>query len=129
MFKSEVRPGLTLTLSIPSQCVTVYFCWVCRTLSCAACYGVTDVGIACLSSCHQLSDLNISYCHMARSACTLVETTIRIIYSKIMNLPRVFFFATMKVTDQGLSKLLHSDMKRLCVRACQGVTDSGKHVE
>jgi hypothetical protein len=64
-----------------------------RTLSCAACYGVSDVGISCLSSCRQLCDLNTSYCDM--------------------------------VTDQGLSKLLHGDMKRLCVRACHFITDSG----
>ena len=36
-----------------------------RTLSCVACYGVSDSGITCLSSCPQLNDINISYCNKA----------------------------------------------------------------
>ena len=34
-----------------------------RHLSCQACYDVSDVGLACLSSCTQLAELNFSYCN------------------------------------------------------------------
>lgn len=63
-----------------------------RTLSCVACYGVSDSGITCLSSCPQLNDINISYCN--------------------------------KVTDHGLCKILQCGLRRICMRACQSISDT-----
>ena len=37
-----------------------------RTLSCAACHQVTDVGLSSLSRCHRLNDMNISYCAVSK---------------------------------------------------------------
>lgn len=34
-----------------------------RTFSCAACYGVSDIGVQPLSQCSCLSEVNLSYCH------------------------------------------------------------------
>ena len=60
----------------PVLCKFSVFVLVCRTLSCAACCGVSDVGISCLSSCRQLCDLNTSYCDMACPAVMLYIHTL-----------------------------------------------------
>ena len=45
---------------------TVLWLLLSRELQCATCYNISDVGVASLTSCIQLSYLDISYCNNVR---------------------------------------------------------------